>query len=102
MVARTSAEPSEPPEPWVHAAYREQFGEYLDEALWYWFDDATFARVARLLGRLPEGAELATRAAASIDRFVEKAAYFSFPMLDEKGERRRHSRSLTVSPARTF
>ena len=76
------------PAAWVREAYLDQFGNYLDEAMWYWFEDEKFLRVAELLGELPEGPKLAERAAKAIDQLFQKAAKFSFPMFEEhEGER---------------
>lgn len=71
------------PTAWVRESYLDQFGNYLDEAMWYWFDDEKFLRVAELLRELPEGPELAGRAAKAIDQLLQKAARFSFPMFEE-------------------
>ena len=74
---------AQPPR-WVREAYLKQFDEYLDEAMWYWFDDQTFTRVAEVLSRFPEGPHLAERSAKAIDRLFEEATQFSFEMFEKQ------------------
>jgi hypothetical protein len=65
------------PAPWVRAAYLAELRAYVDEAMWYWFDDATFARLARLLETLPEGSEPARRAVQAINILIERQGEIS-------------------------
>jgi hypothetical protein len=49
----------EPAAEWVRSAYRERLRAYLAEPLWYWHYDTDLERLATLLGKLPEGPQLA-------------------------------------------
>jgi hypothetical protein len=45
--------------PWVRAIYLERFRQFLGDPYWYWYYDGDLEQIAGLLGRLPEGPELA-------------------------------------------
>src|SRR5262249_31696514 len=55
-----------PAAPWVRSAYLRRFQRYLENPLWYWYYDEELEQVVALLGRLPDGAELARLALAKV------------------------------------
>jgi hypothetical protein len=69
---------------WLRAAYRERLREYLGEPLWYWYYDEELERITALLGRLPEGPELARHIQSAVEKW-EREVRTKFAIM-AKGE----------------
>ena len=76
MLAAVSARPSPP---WVRLAYDQQFADFLQEAMWWWLDDATFTELMQLIERRPDRPLAAQLAALALDRLIAQGARVAMP-----------------------
>jgi hypothetical protein len=76
MLAAISARPAPP---WVRLAYDQQFADFLQEALWWWLDDATFAELIQLIEKRPDRPLAAQLAVLALDRLIAQGSKVAFP-----------------------
>jgi hypothetical protein len=76
MLAAISVRPSPP---WVRLAYDQQFAEFLQEAMWWWLDDATFNELMQLIEKRPDRPLAAALAVLALDRLIAQGSRLAFP-----------------------